>query len=253
MEKLSVCIITFNEEKNIKRCLESVKDIADEIVVVDSFSTDATERICNEYNVKFHKQIFLGHIEQKNLAISLCQHDFVLSLDADEALSDELKKSIRAVKNKFEFDAYEMNRLSNYCGKWIYHSGWYPDKKIRLINKSKGKFGGQNPHDKILLIENSSLKHLQGDILHYTYYTVEEHYKQADKFSTIAATELFKKQIQTNTIHIAIKTAAKFIRNYFIMLGFLDGAAGFTICRIAAYETYLKYSKLKALNRTNKR
>ncbi len=253
MEKLSVCIITFNEEKNIRRCLESVKDIADEIVVVDSLSTDATEKICNEYGVKFNKQKFLGHIEQKNLAISLCQNTYILSLDADEALSDELKKSILAVKQHFDFDAYEMNRLSNYCGKWIYYSGWYPDKKIRLINKSKGKFGGQNPHDKIMMYENSTVKFLLGDILHYTYYTVEEHYRQADKFSTIAANELFKKNRNTSALHIFVKTVAKFIRNYFILLGFLDGISGFTICRIAAYETYLKYLKLQKLHRQHKK
>lgn len=252
MEKISCVIITLNEEKNIGRCLESVKKFVDEIVVVDSFSTDATETICNSYGVRFIKQKFLGHIEQKNLAISLATHSYVLSLDADEAISDKLLQSILAVKNRFEFDAYEMNRKSNYCGKWIHHSSWYPDTKTRLIKKGRGEFGGQNPHDKIILEKGASLKFLDGDILHYTYYTVEEHYRQADKFSTIAANELFKRKRSTNLAHVYMKAVAKFVRNYILKLGILDGAAGFTICRIAAYETYLKYYKLLQLNRENK-
>ena len=117
MQALSVVIISYNEEKNIERCLGSLEGIADEIIVVDSLSTDATESICKNYNVKFISQKFLGYIEQKNFALSLAENDYAISMDADEALSEELKKSILAVKNKFAFDAYEMNRLANYCGK----------------------------------------------------------------------------------------------------------------------------------------
>ncbi len=249
MEKISCVIITLNEEKNIGRCLSSLTGIVDEIIVVDSLSTDATEEICSGFNVRFIKQKFLGHIQQKNFAIDLASNKYVLSLDADEALSEKLKESILKVKNKFTFDAYEMNRHSNYCGQWIDHSGWYPDKKTRLINKEKGRFGGQNPHDKIILDETASLDHLKGDILHYTYYSIDEHYRQADKFSTIAANELFRKNKKTNLIHIWLKSSAKFLRNYVIKLGFLDGAAGFTICRISAFETYQKYNKLRMLNK----
>ena len=161
--KLSVVIITFNEEKNIARCLESVKDIADEIVVVDSFSKDKTEEICRGYGVKFIEHKFEGHIEQKNYASSQATYQHVLSLDADEALSDELKESIIKVKNDWNGYGYSMNRLTNYCGKWIHHCGWYPDTKIRLMDKSKGKWDGDNPHDQFIMQDNAEAIQLKGD------------------------------------------------------------------------------------------
>ena len=147
---LSVVIITFNEEKNIERCLKSVAPIADEIVVVDSLSTDTTKDLCSKYNVRFISQAFLGYIEQKNFALQQASNNDVLSLDADEELSDELCRSIRSAKeNNFPFDAYSMNRCSSFCGKWIKHGSWYPDKKTRLLDKTKGKWAGINPHDKL--------------------------------------------------------------------------------------------------------
>jgi len=140
MPKLSVVIITLNEEKNIGRCLESVKDIADEIVIVDSFSTDRTEEICLRYNARFIKHEFVGHIEQKNWAIEQASYLHVLSLDADEELSERLKKSILEVKGNWKHDGYYFNRLTNYCGKWIRHTSWYPARKLRLWDRSKGKW-----------------------------------------------------------------------------------------------------------------
>ncbi|MEI6021287.1 MAG: glycosyltransferase family 2 protein, partial [Bacteroidota bacterium] len=144
MIKLSVVIITHNEEKNIERCLLSVQTFADEIVVLDSFSNDHTEAICAKYNVIFLQHVFDGHIQQKNRAITHASHQHVLSLDADEALSETLIQSILNVKQNFENDGYYMNRLTNYCGHWVKHCGWYPDQKLRLWNKSKGEWTGQN-------------------------------------------------------------------------------------------------------------
>jgi len=130
--QLSVVIITFNEEKNIARCLDSVATIADDIVVVDSFSTDNTKHICEEKNIHFIEHKFDGHIEQKNWAITQAKHQYVLSLDADEALTKELQVEIIKAKNNWQYDGYSFNRLTNYCGVWIKHCGWYPDKKLRL-------------------------------------------------------------------------------------------------------------------------
>src|ERR1041385_5289202 len=130
--QLSVVIITYNEEKNIVRCLDSIREIADDIVVVDSFSTDKTEMICKEKGVRFIQHKFEGHIEQKNWAITQAKFPFVLSLDADEAPDEELKKEILKVKADANYDGYKMNRLTNYCGKWIRHCGWYPDTKLRI-------------------------------------------------------------------------------------------------------------------------
>src|SRR3954466_10005620 len=140
MTKLSAVIITLNEERNLSRCLQSLQGIADELVVVDSFSSDKTEEISKSFSAKFIQHKFEGHIEQKNYALAQTSFDFVLSLDADEALSDELKSSIKSIKENWQHDAYEMNRLTNYCGQWIKHSSWYPDKKVRLFKKTAGKW-----------------------------------------------------------------------------------------------------------------
>lgn len=243
MPKLSVVIITFNEERNIGRCLESVKDIADEIIVVDSLSTDKTKTICESYGVKFIEHAFEGHIKQKNFAIGQATYTYQLSLDADEALSEELKAEILKVKENWQQDGYRMNRLSNYCGKWIKHSGWYPDTKLRLYDSGKGIWTGMDPHDKFELEPGSSIGKLRGDILHYTYYTIDEHVRQANKFSSIAAKELVAKGKRIYLFKIILNPIAKFIRNYILHLGFLDGFYGFLICQITANETFLKYSK----------
>lgn len=247
---LSVVIITFNEERNIGRCIDSVKDIADEIVVLDSFSTDHTERICKEKGAVFFQHKFDGHIEQKNRAITYASHPFILSLDADEAPDETLKDAILKVKHNKDADGYTMNRLTNYCGQWIRHCGWYPDTKLRLWDSTKGKWGGINPHDKFEMREHSStVRHLPGNILHYSYYSIEEHYRQADKFANIAAKALYASGKKSSYMLAVIKTTAKFIRNYFVKAGFLDGKNGFTICKISALETWWKYTRLMKMNR----
>lgn len=248
MPELSVVIITFNEEKNIARCLDSVKGIADDVVVVDSFSTDRTEAICREKGARFVQHKFEGHIEQKNWAATQAKFPHILSLDADEALSEELKKSVLAVKTNWAHDGYYMNRLTNYCGTWIRHCGWYPDAKLRLFDSRKGKWGGTNPHDKYEMKDGDKVTgFLKGDILHYSYYTLEDHYKQVEYFTNINSKELFKKGKRSGNLSLVFAPAVKFVRDYFIKLGFLDGRAGFTISRISAYATYLKYKKLQLL------
>lgn len=246
--KISAVIITYNEAHNIDRCLSSLLSVVDELIVVDSFSDDETENICKKYGVKFIQHIFEGHIEQKNYAVSQTNYDYVLSLDADEALSETLQKSILSIKTTLDYyDAYSMNRMTNYCGQWIKHGGWYPDCKIRLWKKARGKWGGLNPHDKIIILNRNSLKHIEGDILHYSYYQIAEHYKQADKFATIAASAYYKSGRRSSIFHISISPLMKFIRNYILKLGFLDGKFGFTIAKISAIETYWKYKRLYKL------
>jgi glycosyltransferase involved in cell wall biosynthesis len=248
MVKLSAVIITFNEEKNIARCLQSLKDVADEIVVLDSFSADKTEEICKQYGAKFFQHKFDGHIQQKNRAITFASNKYVLSLDADEALSDELKKSIAAVKNNWQHDGYYMNRLTNYCGQWIKHCGWYPDTKLRLWDSTKGSWGGVNPHDKYLMRDDkSNTGKLKGDLLHYSYYSIDEHIKQSGYFATIAAKAMYAEGKRANFFNLNINPAVKFIKCYFLKLGFLDGYFGFVICKITAQSTRDKYRKLKNL------
>ncbi|MFK5856533.1 MAG: glycosyltransferase family 2 protein [Bacteroidota bacterium] len=249
MEKLSIVIITFNEERNIRRCLESVMPIADEVIVVDSFSTDSTEIICSEFDVHFIKQEFLGYIEQKNFALKFANNKYVLSLDADESLSETLKSSILEKKNNFSASGYSMNRLTNYCGKWVNHCGWYPDKKLRLFNKNLGFWGGVNPHDEFLFDSNETVIHLVGDLLHYSYHTLDDHFKQVEKFTNISSQAYHEKGKKAPLWKLWLSPVIKFIRDYFILLGVLDGKTGFRICYISAGATYLKYKKLRLLNK----
>lgn len=247
MQKLSVAIITLNEERNIARCLESVQDIADEILVVDSFSTDKTEDICQKYGVRFIKHRFEGYIEQKNYALSQTAFDYVLSLDADEALSDELKASILDAKYHFDADGYTMNRLTNYVGKWIHHCGWYPDTKLRLFKHNKGRWGGTNPHDEFFFGEKANIQHLNGDILHYSFHSLEDHQKQIEHFTDISARANFKKGKNVSFVKLIFSPVIRFIRDYFFLLGFLDGKYGLIICYLSARSVSMKYRKIKEL------
>ncbi len=248
MIKLSVVIITYNEEKNIERCLTSVKVIADEIVVLDSFSSDQTQAICETHGVKFFQHAFDGHIEQKNRAITFASYPHILSLDADEALDESLTKSIIKIKNNFNKDAYYMNRLTNYCGHWVKYCGWYPDRKLRLWDSRKGKWTGINPHDKYELTDgDKNTGHLSGDLLHYSYTSINDHYKQVEYFTTIASKAYFEKNKKAPFYKLIINPIAKFINHYLIRLGFLDGKSGYLISKISAYATYLKYKKIRDL------
>lgn len=247
MIKLTVAIITYNEENNIGRCISSVLPIADEILVVDSFSTDKTEAIATEMGARFVKNPFAGHIEQKNYALKLSTHDYVLSLDADEALSPELLEQIKLVKANIKYNGYRFNRLTNYNGHWVRHSGWYPDTKLRLVKKDKALWGGENPHDILQMIESEKVGFLKGDLLHYSYASISAHVEQTDKFTTIAARAAFKQGKRSSVFKIVTRPMFKFLRDYFFKRGFLDGRYGFVICCINSLYALLKYSKLHAL------
>lgn len=247
--KLSAVIITFNEEKNIETCLNSLLGVADEILVVDSFSTDKTKEICQSKNVRFIENAFEGHIQQKNFAMEQASYKYVLSLDADEALDDTLKHSILKEKANFTSDAYHFNRLTSYCGKWIKHCGWYPDKKLRIWDKTKGEWGGENPHDKVMMQVNTTSEHLKGDLLHYSYHDINEHIKQIQFFTSIGAKVAVEKGKKSNLILVIAKPFFRFIRDYFIKGGFLDGYYGFVICANSAYANFLKYLKIHEINR----
>lgn len=238
---LSAVIITHNEEKNIGRCIDSLRDVSDEIIVVDSFSSDDTEKICREKNVLFIQHKFEGYIEQKNFALAQATGDYVLSLDADEYLSDELKQSILEARKNPGKDGYYVNRLNNFCGKWIRHSGWYPDRKLRMWNPQKGKWGGVNPHDKVIMQEGSSVGFLKGNLVHDTVSSIEQFRKQQEMFAAIAAREISRQGKNSSQLMSGIKALGMFVRKYFFQLGFLDGYYGWIICSEAARYTYRKY------------
>ena len=253
MPQISAVIITQNEESNIARCLQSLQDVADEIIVVDSGSTDKTEEICKRFGTKFVFQKWLGYGGQKNFANTLVQYDYILSLDADEALSDTLKRSILKVKQNYVADAFYMNRLTNYCGKkWIRHCGWYPDKKIRLWKKGKAEWSLDKVHEHLLLNKNTNIHFLNGDILHYTYYSIVEHIAIANKYTTLIAEGYHERKKQVSILRILFASIWGFLRDYFFRKGFLDGYYGFVICCIASFSTFLKYAKLHQLYQNEK-
>lgn len=246
---LSAVIITYNEERNIARCLDSLVAIADEIIVVDSFSTDQTEDICKERGVTFLQHAFGGHIEQKNYAMAQASHDHILSLDADEALTPTLRKSILAIKEGLGDEAYSFNRLTSYCGHWVRHCGWYPDKKLRIWNRKHGRWGGANPHDKLIVDEGISVIHLSGDLEHWSFYTIDQHMDQIHYFTDISSKAAFDIGRRSSILKMLYKPGFKFFQSYFLKLGFLDGYYGLVICVNSTYAKYLKYKKLYRLGK----
>lgn len=242
MIKLSVVIITLNEEKNIGRCLDSVKEIADEILVVDSLSTDGTKAICEAHQVRFLEQKFLGYIEQKNYALKNACFDYVLSLDADEALSRELREEIKKIKMEFQGAGYSFNRLTNYNGHWVRHCGWYPDTKLRIVKKELANWVGTNPHDALEV--QGEVTHLKGDLLHYSYDSISSHVLQTNKFSTIEAQVLFNKGKRVGVVKLVTRPLFQFFKDYILKRGFLDGRYGFVICFLNSLYVLLKYAKM---------
>jgi glycosyltransferase involved in cell wall biosynthesis len=249
MQSLSVVIITFNEEPNIGRCIDSVKKVADEIIVLDSYSTDRTVEIARSHGALIHQENFRGYIAQKNFALQLATYNYILSLDADESLSDQLTASILEAKKSFPFRAYRMNRCTNLCGRFMHHGLWYPDKKIRLFDRRIARWGGLNPHDKIQLEEGFPVRHLSGNILHYSFNTIDDHLWQNNRLSSISAISLYSIGSRSSWYKMLIHPAWAFINGYFFRLGFLDGADGFTIAINTSHQVFLKYSKLYKLQR----
>ncbi len=250
--EISATIITYNEEHNIARCIESLLPVIKDIIIVDSYSTDNTEAICKKYPVTFIKNKFEGHIQQKNYAITLAKNDVILNLDADEAIDDELQKSIIALKSNFKKDGYLIQRYNNYCGQWINHSDWNPDKKLRIFHKTKAHWGGINPHDHIIMDPGASIGVLPGQILHWVHRNHEEHRIKTEKFSTIASKEYYKLGRTSSYLDIIVRPLWIFTRSYIFRMGFLDGKNGFILCTFSAKTTYLKYLKLRRLIKQNK-
>lgn len=242
MAKISACIISFNEEKKIEDCLKSLADIVDEIVVVDSNSTDNTVEIARRYTDKIILQGFLGFIEQKNFALEHATNDWVLSLDCDERLSPELQQAIINIKDSIEdADAYKMPRKTFYVYRWLNYC-WYPDTKVRLFNKNNAYWGGTNPHDHIVT-QASNIIQLPGDIYHYSFDSISEHLKTIDKFTEIGADELIRKNKSFNIFSPFTHASWTFLKLYFFKRGFMDGFAGIVVSVLSYMHVFVKYSK----------
>jgi GT2 family glycosyltransferase len=249
MLKISAVIITYNEEKNIARCVDSLKDVADEIVVLDCFSTDQTEEICRARGVAFYQKQFLGFAHQKNEAVALASHDYVLSLDADEYLSSELTQSILRVKSEWTHDGYLMNRLSSFDGTWIKTCGWYPDQKLRLWDRRTGKWEGDGVHERVAPFENAKIKNIKGDLFHKAYDNIAQFLQKNQSYSTIHA-QVNRYKTTSSTWKIIYKTSFAFFKAYILKGGILDGYKGLVISGSMAHWVFFKYAKLLEANRS---
>lgn len=248
-EKISACITAGNEEQGIRRCLDSVK-WADEIVVVDSFSDDKTAEISREYTDRVYQHRWLGYIGQKNLIKDLASHEWILFIDADEEVSPKLRDAILEEfesGNSRNYNGYQFPRLVWYLGRWIRHGDWYPDMKLRLFRKEKGRCSGQEPHDRIEL--DGPVKTIKADLFHYTYSDIADQVRTSNRFSSITAESHRLKGRSFRMIDLLFRPTFKFFRYYILKLGFLDGMAGLIIAVNTAYTVFVKYAKLWELEK----
>jgi glycosyltransferase involved in cell wall biosynthesis len=239
--KFSAVIITWNEETNIGRCVDSLLPVVDEFIILDSFSTDQTLRILEEKGIKTVQRKWAGYSNAKNFANSLATGDFILSIDADEELSPQLRQSILAFKQNPPGEIGILNRLTNYCGQWIRHSGWYPEHKIRIFKKGSAEWQG-DIHEDIILQKQTQPTILTGDLYHYSYPTVESHLNKISRYAFLAAKRDFEHgKRYTFLSHALIKPWFMFVRKYFFQQGFRDGFYGFVIAVISAFERFMRF------------
>lgn len=239
---ISVVIITYNEEKNILAALESVS-WADEIVVIDSNSADRTTQIAADNGAKVIVRDWPGFSEQKQFGVDAAAHNWIFSLDADERVSPELRNEIEALKTSASIaDGYRIPRLSFYMGREIRHSGWYPDRQLRLFDRRKGRWNGRRIHESVEMTPDSQISDLNSDIHHFSVENAVQHHKMiGERYAPLAARHMFENGVTTSRIRVAAAAPIAFFRSYVFKLGFLDGFPGFCIARFAAYHAYLKH------------
>lgn len=244
--KISATLITLNEEENLPRALESLR-CCDEIVVVDSGSTDRTVEIAHRYGAVVVESDWPGYAKQKNLGAESASHDWILSIDADEALSEALQADIWRVKRKGpEFDAYRFPRMAQYLGKWILHSGWYPDRKIRFYDRRKGRWVGDFVHESVET--TGAVGDLDGNLLHFTCASFTQHIRTMDRYTTLAAQEMAARGERVRLSHLLFSPFWAFFKTYFLKRGFQDGFEGLVIAHMAAVYVFAKYVKAKTMS-----
>lgn len=244
--KISATIITYNEERNLPRAIESLR-CCDEIVIVDSGSTDRTVELALRFGARVLEANWRGYAGQKNYASDQALHDWVLSIDADEALSEDLEAEIWSLKKKGpDRDAYTVPRLAQYLGKWILYSGWYPDRKIRLFDRRKARWVGDFVHESVVC--DGRAGELQGNLLHYTCGSLSEHIKTMDRYTTLAAEEVVARKTKVGYRHLLADPLWTFFRTYVLQRGFLDGTEGLSIAYMASLYTFLKYAKARFMS-----
>lgn len=241
--KISATIIACNEERNIARAIESLR-CCDEIIVVDSGSTDRTVEIAQKLGARVIEMPWKGYASQKNYASEQAAHDWVLSIDADESLSEALEAEIWQIKKSGpQYDAYTMPRLAQYLGRWILHSGWYPDRKIRLFDRRKARWEGDYVHESVRV--DGVVGHLESNLLHFTCNSLAEHLRTMDRYTTLAAEQLVDQKVDIHWRRIVFDPLWTFFRTYFLKQGFRDGLEGLCIAYMAAFYNFVKYAKAR--------
>jgi glycosyltransferase involved in cell wall biosynthesis len=244
--KISATIITYNEELNIARAIESLR-CADEILVVDSGSSDRTVEMAEKLGARVIDSPWPGYAKQKNLAAERASNDWILSVDADESVSEGLEAEIFLLKKSSpQFDAYTMPRMAKYLGRWIHHSGWYPDRKIRLYNRQKATWVGEYVHESVRV--DGRVGHLESNLLHFTCDSLSEHLKTMDRYTTLAAEQLLAAKETPTWGRLIFEPPWTFCRTYFLRLGFLDGVEGLAIANMAALYNFVKYAKARFMS-----
>lgn len=245
--KISTVIITYNEASNIAQCLEAAQQVSDEIIIIDSYSTDTTKKICERYKVRFFEHKFEGYGEQKNWGNEKATGDYILSLDADEVLSETLINDILKIKNNPTYKAYRLNRLTNFAGTWVRFAGWYPDRKVRLWEKSSAVWIGKAVHEILEVKQGVKVGQLKGDLLHYSFSSVFDYLNRQNKYAKLSVIEQLKRGKTPKFLPSLLKGFYKFILLYFIKLGFIHGYHGFVICLNGAGKYLINYAKYQQI------
>jgi glycosyltransferase involved in cell wall biosynthesis len=248
--KISAVIITYNEAANIARCLDAAQLVADEIIIVDSFSKDKTKIICESYNVRFFERKFDGYGEQKNWGNAQATGNFILSLDADEVLSEKLIRDILKQKENPTHQAFRLNRLTNFSGTWVRFAGFYPDRKVRLWHKDAATWIGKAVHEVLKVKEGVKVGQLKGDLLHYSFYSVFDYLSRQNKYAKLSVTEQLKHGKTPKFLPSLFKGFYKFFLLYFLKLGFVHGFHGFVICLNGAGKYLINYAKYRQIEHT---
>lgn len=246
---ISVCIIAGDEEENLPRCLASVEWADDCVVVVDSRSRDATEAIARRAGARVLVHPYAGNVEQKNVALDHAKHDWVLALDADEAVSPELARAVQraVVVDAPGVDGFEVNRITHHLGRWIRHGDFYPDWQLRLFRRSRGRWEGVNPHGRVKVA--GACRRLPGPLEHYSYANLADQVARIQSFSAIQARELHARGQRARASDLVLRAPLRFLRAYVLKRGFLDGVPGLVIAAATAFHVFLKYAKLWELER----
>ncbi len=249
MDRISAVLITKNEARNVERCLRSLAPVADEVVVVDDFSSDETAAICERLGARVVRQAWLGFGPQKNVGIAAAANEWILSVDADEALDPFLQRAVAEAKARGLAGLYEVSRLNYYYGRFLRHGIDYPDRKVRLFPRRAARWNGSPVHESLDVSEPLPVTRLDGHLLHYTYLRIEEHVAKANRYSTLAAQDAYARGKRPSLAKMLLGPIATFVRSYVVKRGFLDGLHGLLLAALHAHATFLKHVKLWDLHR----